>query len=142
MLTHLSDRCPFIDGIPCVDANGQDSCHLRQRLEVMLFLRYMLEGQRDSAWNQPQVSLESRGSPHLDYVAPYQRDQVCQVQADSDMQSGMLYLFPDSVQYLVEMSLGGRLETKRREPWPIPAMFVGTYQELEHQNSEIYPKNM
>lgn len=46
VLTHLSDRCPFIDGIPCIDANSQDSCHLRQRLEVMLFLRYTLEGQR------------------------------------------------------------------------------------------------
>ena len=98
VLTHLSDRCPLIDGIPCIDATGQDSCHLRQRSEVMLFLRYTLEGQRDGAWNQLQVSLENRGSPHLDYVAPYQRDRVCQVQADSDMQSGMLYLFPDSVQ--------------------------------------------
>lgn len=108
-----------------------------------MFLRYTLEGQRDGAWNQPQVSLESRGSPHLDYVAPYQRDQVCQVQADSDMQSGMLYLFPTLCNNSVEMSLGGRLETKWREPWPIPAMlFVGTYQELAHQCSEIYSKKM
>ena len=111
MLTHLSDRCPFIDGIPCIDANGQDSCHLRQRLDVMLFLHYTLEGQRDSAWNQPQVSLESRGSPHR--VAPYQRDQVCQVQADSDMQSGRLCIcFPTPYNNSLEMSLGGRLGTK------------------------------
>ena len=103
MLTLGSDRCPFDESLMAffkLYANSQDSCHLSVEVKVEGCWRsccFCVQCRwKDSARNSRKFRLSgSRGSPQLDYVAPYQRDQVCQDQADSDMRPGTLCIcFP------------------------------------------------